>query len=75
MASTSDERDRGRGDAGPEERRAPLAATVGLVIGFLALLVIGVVTVVVPEITDDGEHEAGESAAPAADAEPGAPAR
>lgn len=62
----------GKGSAAPAiERATPLAPLVALVLGFLLLAAVGVVTVVVPELTDDGEGE-DEAGAPA-DA-PGAPA-
>ncbi|UJR81855.1 Hypothetical protein I5071_39200 [Sandaracinus amylolyticus] len=39
------------------QRGSPLAVTIGLLIGFVVLAIVGVVTVVVPEVTDDGDEE------------------
>jgi hypothetical protein len=39
------------------ERRSPLAVTVGLAVVFLLLLGIGVVTVLIPELSDDADEE------------------
>jgi hypothetical protein len=49
-----------------DERRSPLLPHALLWIGFLVVLAIGVVTVFVPEVQDDGTDE---EAAPAEDGE------
>jgi hypothetical protein len=43
------------------ERVTPVAPAVALALGFLLLAIVGVVTVVVPEVTDDGASEDGAS--------------
>lgn len=45
------------GTADPDRRRSPLAKHVPLWIGFLVVVAIGVVTVLLPEISDDGDDE------------------
>lgn len=70
MASVDSDAPR-RGDGGDLERSSPLAVTIALVVGFVLLAIVGVVTVVVPEITDDGAtDEDAEAVAPAAPVEP-----
>lgn len=44
------------------ERATPAGSMVALIVGFVVLALVGVLTVVVPEVTDDGEAE--EDAAP-----------
>lgn len=44
---------------GEPERSSPLGVTVALMLGFLMLAIVGVITVVVPELTD-GHDEADE---------------
>jgi hypothetical protein len=67
---------------GEPARSTPLLAQVLLIVGFVLLALVGVVTVVVPEVTDDGEDEeatateadrAGREAVPAAAAPSPAP--
>lgn len=56
------------------ERVTPLGPVIALVLGFVLLAVVGVVTVVVPELTDDGASEGETGAAEGGAAAPGAPA-
>lgn len=46
-----------------DERDRPVRAMVGLVVGFLVVVVIAVVTVLVPELRDDAGEEDGADAA------------
>lgn len=39
------------------EQSSPLGVQIALLIGFVVLAVVGVVTVVIPEVTDDGDEE------------------
>lgn len=43
------------------ERRSPMPATIVLLVAFVLLAVTGVVTVVMPEISDAGEDEDGDA--------------
>lgn len=45
--------------ASTDRRRSPLTRHVPLWIGFVILVVVGVVTVLIPEITDEGDEEDG----------------
>jgi hypothetical protein len=49
-------------------RSSPMTAQLVLLGGFLALLVVGVLTVFLPEIRDDADPEDGEDGAAAVDA-------
>ncbi len=51
----------------PDRRRSPLGKHVPLWIGFLVIVAIGIVTVLVPEISDDGDEEEDAAGATAAD--------
>lgn len=41
----------------PDRRRSPLGKHVPLWIGFLLVLAIGIVTVLLPEVSDEGDEE------------------
>jgi hypothetical protein len=48
------------------ERRSPVAVTVALLTAFVLLAIVGVVTVVMPEVSDAGDDEEAETEAAAA---------
>lgn len=52
-----------------EPRQSPLWPSVILLVGFFALIVVGVVTVLVPEIQDDTEEEPQAKSTPGNDVE------
>lgn len=47
----------GRERAGEPERSSPTAVTIALMFGFVLLAIVGVFTVVMPEVRDDGDDE------------------
>jgi hypothetical protein len=55
-----------------ETRSSPLVAQLALLVGFLLIAAASVVTVLIPELTDDGDEADGERPPAAAPAEPAA---
>ena len=63
----SDERNDDLENAETDPRRSPLTRHVPLWVGFLIIVVVGIVTVLVPEMSDDGDEDGAPTSATAAE--------
>jgi hypothetical protein len=52
------------------ERKSPRAVMIALLLAFLGIAIVGVFTVVIPEISDDGEESEAEEGATEPEAPP-----